>query len=195
MEPSTRLVTVVRRKSCTFRVILEKPSQWYEQTMEDSLLPSVTNMDTQTGVSTACHQEPQESCKPSKYTTIPKDPGEAGCSLSKPLKHFGHWTAAAGLFLFDVTAGYFKGLNSPLSLSLSPFNFFFLFEKTTLEPKFIFGPKIHIFQIFWIAKLLLRFPATEAWKCKVIFFKKYFIQIEFWERKSQLWFQCVWKDS
>ena len=99
--------------------------------MEDSLLPSVTNMDTQTGVSTACHQEPQECCKPSKYTTIiiPKDPGEEdhseGCSLSKPLKHFGHWTAA-GLFLFDVTAGYFKGLNSPLSLSLSlSFQLFF----------------------------------------------------------------------
>ena len=147
MEPSTRLVTVVRRKSCTFRVILEKPSQWYEQTMEDSLLPSVTNMDTQTGVSTACHQEPQECCKPSKYTTIiiPKDPGEEdhseGCSLSKPLKHFGHWTAA-GLFLFDVTAGYFKGLNSPLSLSLSLLSTFFSFRKPHWNPNSYLAPKI-----------------------------------------------------
>ena len=139
MEPSTRLVTVVRTRSCTFRVILEKPSQWYEQTMEDSLLPSVTNMDTQIGVSTACHQEPPEYYKPSKsHFYHPERPGPTG-HFQSLWTHFGQDRS----LLFDVTAWYFKGLKLP-------FNFFFLGKTTLGQNSFLAVILVHasLFRVF-----------------------------------------------
>ena len=119
MEPSTRLVTVVRMRSCTFRVILEKPSQWYEQTMEDSPLPSVTNMDTQIGLSTACHQEPPEYCKPSKCTTsLPKDPGDQTTTLNQAFETF--WTLDSRPSLWCDSWIFQR----PFSLSFQLFSFF-----------------------------------------------------------------------
>lgn len=66
MEQSTRQPIDVRTKSCTFRVILGNPSQWYEPTMAGFPLPFATNTATPTGASIVCRPEPQECCKQSK---------------------------------------------------------------------------------------------------------------------------------